>query len=188
MSKNAEEEISLTPWHAVQTLDPTYLHLAISLSSLSVIYPADMDKFIKDLKDTLERSLTDITVLDEYEVDPEFLREMMVHHLQKEKSQVLSLSDIQVFEGPNISSISITLSVRFDLTFLPDYNIEEKKKINIFLKIPIFDQENKTAVKLCNKEIKVYRDFFESLKDHLDHPIKAGLNILPRICLLNISQ
>ena len=137
-----------------------------------------MDKFIKDLKDTLERSLTDITVLDEYEVDPEFLREMMVDHLQKEKSQVLSLSDIQVFEGPNISSISITLSVRFDLTFLPDYNIEEKKKINIFLKIPIFDQENKTAVKLCNKEIKVYRDFFESLKDHLDHPIKAGLNIL----------
>ena len=132
-----------------------------------------MDKFITDLKETLERSLTDITVLDEYEVDPEFLREIMVQHLQKDKSKVLSLSDIQVFEGPNISSISVSLSVRFDLTFLPDYNIEEKKKINIFLKIPIFDKENKTAVKLCNKEIKVYRDFFESMKDHHDHPIKA---------------
>ena len=147
-----------------------------------------MDKFVRDLKDTLERSLTDITALDEYEVDPEFLREMMVQHLQKEKSKVLSLSEIQVFEGPNISSISITLSVRFDLTFLPDYNIEEKRKINIFLKIPIFDQENKTAVRLCNKEIKVYRDFFESLKDHLDHPIKAGLNILPRIYLNNFDK
>ena len=147
-----------------------------------------MDKFVRDLKDTLERSLTDITALDEYEVEPEFLREMMVQHLQKEKSKVLSLSEIQVFEGPNISSISITLSVRFDLTFLPDYNIEEKRKINIFLKIPIFDQENKTAVRLCNKEIKVYRDFFESLKDHLDHPIKAGLNILPRIYLNNFDK
>ena len=147
-----------------------------------------MDKFVRDLKDTLERSLTDITALDEYEVEPEFLREMMVQHLQKEKSKVLSLSEIQVFEGPNISSISVTLSVRFDLTFLPDYNIEEKRKINIFLKIPIFDQENKTAVRLCNKEIKVYRDFFESLKDHLDHPIKAGLNILPRIYLNNFDK
>ena len=147
-----------------------------------------MDKFVRDLKDTLERSLTDITALDEYEVEPEFLREMMVQHLQKEKSKVLSLSEIQVFEGPNISSISITLSVRFDLTFLPDYNIEEKRKINIFMKIPIFDQENKTAVRLCNKEIKVYRDFFESLKDHLDHPIKAGLNILPRIYLNNFDK
>ena len=147
-----------------------------------------MDKFVRDLKDTLERSLTDITALDEYEVEPEFLREMMVQHLQKEKSKVLSLSEIQVFEGPNISSISITLSVRFDLTFLPDYNIEEKRKINIFLKIPIFDQENKTAVRLCNKEIKVYRDFFESLKDHLDHPIKAGLNILPRIYLNDFDK
>ena len=145
-----------------------------------------MDRFITNLKETLERSLTDITVLDEYEVEPEFLREIMVQHLQKEKSKVLSLSDIQVFEGPNISSISITLSVRFDLTFLPDYNIEERKKINIFLKIPIFDPQNKTAVKLCNKEIKVYRDFFESLKDHLDHPIKAGLNILLKIYISHL--
>ena len=168
MSKNAEEEISVTPWHAGSPdTDPTYLHLAISLQ--------EMDKFIRDLKETLEKSLTDITVLDEYEVEPEFLREIMVQHLKKEKSKVISLSDIQVFEGPNISPISITLSVRFDLTFLPDYNIEERKKINLFLKIPIFDKENKTSVNLCNKEIKVYRDFFESLKDHLDHPIKAGL-------------
>ena len=43
-----------------------------------------MDKFISDLKETLERSLIDITALDEYEVDPEFLREIMVQHLQKE--------------------------------------------------------------------------------------------------------
>ena len=28
-----------------------------------------MDKFIRDLKETLEKSVTDITILDEYEVD-----------------------------------------------------------------------------------------------------------------------
>ena len=28
-----------------------------------------MDKFIKDLKETLEKSVADITILDEYEVD-----------------------------------------------------------------------------------------------------------------------
>ena len=103
----------------------------------------------------------------------DFLQEIMIHHLEKEKSKIVSLENIHVFEGPNISSISVTLSVRFDLTFLPDYNIEEKKKVKIFVKIPVFDEPNQTAVKLCNKEIKVYSELFTSLKAHLDHPIKG---------------
>ena len=103
----------------------------------------------------------------------EFLHEIMDKHLEKEKSKIISLENIHVFEGPNISSISITLSVRFDLTYLPDYNIEEKKHVKLFLKIPVFDEPNQTAVKLCSKEIQVYQDFFSPLAEFLDHPIKG---------------
>ena len=74
------------------------------------------------------------------------------------------MKDIHVFDGPHASAISSSLSVRFgmcicdsigmeyffffifqmkqfrfEVTLLPDYNIEEKQTMKIFIKIPPFE-------------------------------------------------
>ena len=133
-----------------------------------------MDKFYADIEAVLEKYNDDVTALDDYEVDREFIEEVIKSHYEKQNAKVLSLENIQVFDGPNVSSISISLSVRFDVKLLPDYNIEETKKQNIFIKIPIFEESTRlTSQKLCFKEIKVYEEFFRDLKEFHDHPIKG---------------
>ena len=76
-------------------------------------------------------------------------------------AKVVSVKDIHVFDGPHASAISSSLSVRFgkmekkhgiflistfdmkhfrfEVTLLPDYNIEEKQTMKIFIKIPPFE-------------------------------------------------
>ena len=133
-----------------------------------------MEKFLSDLRGLLEKYSEDITVFDDYEVDKEFIALVISEHFAKEKTKILAIEDIQVFDGPNISPISITLSIRFQLTILPHFNIEDTSKMNIFVKIPIFsDGQTETAANLCEREVQVYRKFFTGLKSFLDHPIKG---------------
>ena len=99
--------------------------------------------------------------------------EVMSSYYSKQKTKVLSIQNSHVFDGPNVSSISISLSIRFDVKILPDYNIEEIKKVNIFVKIPIFETPNEASKMLCSKEVRVYDEFFKDLKEFHDHPIKG---------------
>ena len=135
-----------------------------------------MDKFLEDLEKILQKYNDDVTVLDDYEVEEAFILEVMVSYYSKQKTKVLSIQNIHVFDGPNVSSISISLSIRFDVRTLPDYNIEEINKVNIFVKIPIFETPNEDSKMLCSKEVRVYDEFFKDLKEFHDHPIKGPFN------------
>ena len=132
-----------------------------------------MEKFFSDLKRVLEKYNKDVTVLDDYEIDSQFVEEIIKCHFETENTQVLEIKDITVFDGPNVGSISITLSIRFDIKLLPDYKIEEQKKMNLFLKIPVFEEPIITSQRLCSKEVSVYEEFFKDLKEFHDHPIKG---------------
>ena len=132
-----------------------------------------MDKFFEDLKNILEKYNNDVTVLDDYELDESFVAEVMSGYYEKHKSKILSIQNIHVFDGPNVGTLSISLSVRFDIKILPHYNIEECKKVNIFVKIPVFDEPSVTSRTLCSKEVRVYEDYLKDLKDFHDHPIKG---------------
>lgn len=132
-----------------------------------------MEKFFTDLRQVLERYNEDVTVLDDYEIESQFVQEIIRNHFEKENTQVLEIRDITVFDGPNVSSISISLSIRFDIKLLPDYKIEEQKKMNLFMKIPVFEEPIITSQRLCSKEVSVYEDFFKDLKEFHDHPIKG---------------
>ena len=132
-----------------------------------------MEKFFGDLEKILQKYNDDVTVLDDYEIDEAFIVEVMSSYYSKQKTKVLSIQNSNVFDGPNVSSISISLSIRFDVKILPDYNIEEVKKVNIFVKIPIFETPNEASKMLCTKEVRVYDEFFKDLKEFHDHPIKG---------------
>lgn len=132
-----------------------------------------MEKFFEDLEKILQKYNDDVTVLDDYEIDEAFIVEVMSSYYSKQKTKVLSIQNSHVFDGPNVSSISISLSIRFDVKILPDYNIEEVKKVNIFVKIPIFETPNEASKMLCTKEVRVYDEFFKDLKEFHDHPIKG---------------
>ena len=132
-----------------------------------------MEKFLEDLEKILQKYNDDVTVLDDYEIEEAFIMEVMSSYYSKQKTKVLSIQNSHVFDGPNVSSISISLSIRFDVKILPDYNIEEIKKVNIFVKIPIFETPNEASKMLCSKEVRVYDEFFKDLKEFHDHPIKG---------------
>ena len=132
-----------------------------------------MEKFLSDLKSVLVKYNDDITVLDEYEVDHDFIEHVIKPHFAKENTVVTSIDNIHVFDGPHVSAISTSLSVRCDVIILPDYNIQERKKIMIFVKTPTFEGRVESAARLCYKEIEVYRDLFADMKTFLDHPIKG---------------
>ena len=132
-----------------------------------------MEKFLEDLEKILQKYNDDVTVLDDYEIEEAFIMEVMSSYYSKQKTKVLSIRNSHVFDGPNVSSISISLSIRFDVKILPDYNIEEIKKVNIFVKIPIFETPNEASKMLCSKEVRVYDEFFKDLKEFHDHPIKG---------------
>ena len=132
-----------------------------------------MEKFLEDLEKILQKYNDDVTVLDDYEIEEAFIMEVMSSFYSKQKTKVLSIQNSHVFDGPNVSSISISLSIRFDVKILPDYNIEEIKKVNIFVKIPIFETPNEASKMLCSKEVRVYDEFFKDLKEFHDHPIKG---------------
>ena len=132
-----------------------------------------MEKFFYDLRTVLEKYNEDVTVLDDYEIESQFVQEIVKNYFEKENTQVLEIRDITVFDGPNVGSISISLSIRFDIKLLPDYKIEEQKKMNLFLKIPVFEEPIITSQRLCSKEVNVYDDFFKDLKEFHDHPIKG---------------
>ena len=132
-----------------------------------------MERFYQDLKKVLEDYNNDVAALDDYEVDQEFIRSIIENHFKKENTQILSINSVHVFDGPNLSSLSITLSIRFEMKILPDYNIEETKNMSVFVKLPVFEDENKASKRLCLKEIKVYEDYFCDLKAFHDHPIKG---------------
>ena len=132
-----------------------------------------MEKFFGDLEKILQEYNDDVTVLDDYEIEEDFIMEVMSSYYSKQRTKVLSIHNSHVFDGPNVSSISISLSIRFDVKILPDYNIEDIKKVNIFVKIPIFENLNEASRKLCSKEVRVYDEFFKDLKEFHDHPIKG---------------
>ena len=144
-----------------------------------------MEKFLSDLKNVLEKYNDDITALDEYEVDKEFINHIIEPYFSKQKTKVTSIENIQVFDGPHVSTVSTSLSIRFDLSLMPNYNIPEEKKMMVFLKIPAFEGHADMAAKLCDKEVQVYRKLFTDMKHFLDHPIKGPyIPPLPEVIFL----
>ena len=132
-----------------------------------------MDIFFSDLKTVMEKYSTDITVLDDYEVQKDFITEIIEPYFARDKTKVISVNDIQVFDGPTVSAISTYLSIKFDVVVVPDYNLEEEKKIMIFVKTPAFEGPVELSAKLCFKEIQVYKELFTDMRAFLDHPIKG---------------
>ena len=59
------------------------------------------------------------------------------------------------------------------MILLPDYNIQEMRKMKIFVKTPAVEGRMESAARLCYKEIQVYRELFADMKTFLDHPIKG---------------
>lgn len=132
-----------------------------------------MEKFLSDLKNVMEKYNADVTVLDEYEVDKDFITYVIEPYFAKDKTRVTSVDQVQVFDGPHVSTISTSLSIRFDVQVMPDYNIQEERNMMIFVKTPAFEGRVELAARLCYKEIEVYRDLFADMKAFLDHPIKG---------------
>jgi len=148
-----------------------------------------MDKFFCDLEEVLEKYNTDVTALDDYEVEVDFVRSIICSHFNQLKTKVVSVNDIHVFDGPHVSAISSSLSIRFEVTVLPDYNIEEKETLKIFIKVPPFEGQVETAGKLCQKEIRVYSELFADIYNFMSNPLKGPYKApLPTLLFSDLNR
>ena len=78
-----------------------------------------MDKFFRDLEAVLEKYNHDETALDDYEVDVDFIKEILKPQYEQQKTKIKLIENIHVFDGPHNSAISISLSVRFHILSSP---------------------------------------------------------------------
>ena len=71
-----------------------------------------MEKFLSTLETVLEKYNHDVTALDDYEVEIDFVESILKPHFDRERTKVLKIEDVHVFDGPHVSAISISLSIR----------------------------------------------------------------------------
>lgn len=142
-----------------------------------------LEKFFKNLKGVLIRSNNDITALDDYELDDEFIRFIISDYFKEKNIAIKTISNIQVYEGPQTSSISSNLSVRFDYIVLQQ-GISEEGHMDLFFKVPPYGGYNFNLLNTNNlnaKENKVYSELFRDFTVFLGTPLRPYNPVIPEV-------
>ena len=71
-----------------------------------------MDNFFRGLEEVLTKYALDVTALDDYEVETDFIKQIIAGQFAVEKTRVVAVDNVHVFDGPHVSAISASLSVR----------------------------------------------------------------------------
>ena len=138
-------------------------------------------KFFSHLKSVLEASNTDVTAIDDYEVEKGFVMFIISDYFKDRGEAVSSIENIEVYEGPQVSSISSNMSVRFD------YSLEKHKgehlRMNLFLKVPPYGgyASKQCSIALNAKENQVYSELFGDFHKFLGTPVKPYVPCIPEL-------
>ena len=132
-----------------------------------------METFGADLMYVMQNQDSDKDILDNHKINKDFICHIVKEHFAKEETTVVSVKKVDVVDGPNTSSISTSIIVKFEVVVLPPWNVEEEIKMAMFVKTRTFRGPLDLSVRLCHKEIEIYEELFADMKEYLDHPVKG---------------
>ena len=121
----------------------------------------------------MENYHTDNALHYDYQISTDFVFHIIEGYFAKEQTSLVSVKNVEVCDGPNISGVSTNIILSFEAVVLPPWNVEEERKMVIFVKTRAFRGPLELSDKLCHKEIAIYEELFTDMKAFLDHPIKG---------------
>ena len=157
----------------------SFLTLPTAFSSLHLSDPlapqkdTGMEKFGSDLRFVMENYHTDLAVLCDYQISTDFVFHVIEGYFAKDQTSLVSVKNVEVSDGPNMSSVSTKIVISFEAIVLPPWDVEEERKMVIFVKTRAFRGPLELSERLCHKEIAIYEKLFTDMKAFLDHPIKG---------------
>ena len=132
-----------------------------------------MEKFVSDLRDEMQTNDMDKTIQDCFDVNSDFICHVIEGYLAKDQTTIIAVKDVELVDVPKMSSVSTHTIIKFEAKVLPNWNVQEERKMVIFVKTPAFVGPVELSVRLCHKEIAIYEELFADLKNFLYHPLKG---------------